>query len=213
MERNSAIKKVIDYSLKEGSIIINEEEPFTWASGFKMPIYNDNRLLLASHEIRKIITNQFLDIIKENGYCPDIIAGTATSGIPFATDLATALELPLVYVRKEKKGHGARHRVEGLTKTLTDSYSVKKAILIEDVISTGRSAMKAAEELQKANLNVITILSIFDYNFTDLYKKNSVYTLDDLISYLENISTSEKDKADILKEWRKDPFRIKAVDG
>lgn len=201
--------EIIKYSLDIESIKIDTENKFVWASGYRMPIYNDNRLLLSNFVIRKRVTDSFIEMLFENNLEDvDIIAGTATSGIPFATSLADAMEKPLVYVRRDKKGYGANHNIEGYL----EDYNGKRAVLIEDVFSTGRSAMKAAEELQKANIKVEIILSIFDYEFTNLFKEQSIYTLTDLINYLK----SSKKHPNVtglteLLEWKENPFTDKAI--
>lgn len=182
-------KKIIEYSLENKSIKIDFENPFTWASGYKMPIYNDNRKLLSSYEIRSLITDEFKNIINEE---IDIIAGTATSGIPFATSLADALEKPMIYVRSRNKDHGTESSVEGFVPWQVG----QKAILIEDVISTGKSAFKASERIQEVGIQVVNIFSIFDYQFTNVLIHKSIYNLDDLIEY----------GFDELEEWKRSPF-------
>jgi orotate phosphoribosyltransferase len=198
------IKEIImDYSISKEAIKFNTENPFTWASGYKMPIYNDNRKLLSSAEIRSFITNEFKEFIVNSKYQVDIIAGTATSGIPFATSLADILNKPLVYVRGKAKEYGMGNAVEGYL----PEYKYKKAILIEDVISTGRSALRAVERLTEQNIEVIDIFAIFDYEFLNVLKFQAIYTLSNLIEYIDKNKLEVDEKFyEEIKEWRKAPF-------
>ena len=118
-------------ALESGAIRLNPEEPFTWASGYKMPIYNDNRLLLGKAEYRAFISQLFARLLEDLTQNIDVIAGTATAGIPHATTLADRLNKPLIYVRASAKSHGMGNQIEG---PLT---SGKNVILVEDLISTG----------------------------------------------------------------------------
>jgi len=196
--------QIIEYALKIGSIKIQPQKPFTWASGYVMPIYNDNRKLLSNPHIRSLITNSFTSYIRDTyADSVDIIAGTATSGIPFATSLSDDLEKPLVYVRGQAKDHGMGNAVEGFL----PEYKYKKAILIEDVISTGRSAIKAVERLTEQSIEVIDILSIFDYEFLNILKFQAIYSLTDLIGYIkENRIESNGLFYEEIEKWRKSPF-------
>ena len=131
-------------ALEVGAIRINVQQPFTWASGYKMPIYNDNRLLLGNAQNRALVTKGFQDLLKKNTTEVEVIAGTATAGIPHATTLADLLQVPLVYVRSRAKSHGMGNKIEGILK------KNQKVLVIEDLISTGGSAVNAVTTVREA---------------------------------------------------------------
>ena len=143
--------------LQEKAVFLRPQEPFTWASGIKSPVYCDNRLLISSVEAREKIIQAFAEQIQSLNV--DGIAGTATAGIPWAAWIAHELKLPLIYVRSSSKDHGRQNAIEG---QLADG---KKCVLIEDLISTGKSSIAAAKKLQEANLQVLQVKSIFTYGF------------------------------------------------
>ena len=130
------------------SIKLNVEKPFTWASGWKSPIYCDNRKALAFTEVRNFIKKELAVLVKNNFDEIDIIAGVATAGISWGTLLADELELPFCYVRPEPKAHGLANQIEGNYK------AGQKVLVIEDLISTGKSSLKVIQALNKAELNV-----------------------------------------------------------
>lgn len=143
--------------LKEKAVFLRPEEPFTWTSGIKSPVYCDNRLLISTVESREVIIKAFAEKAKSIGV--DVIAGTATAGIPWAAWIAQELRLPLVYVRSSSKDHGRQNAIEGAVKP------GQKTVLIEDLISTGKSSIAAAKKLEEAHVEVKAILSIFTYDF------------------------------------------------
>ena len=143
--------------LKEKAVFLRPEEPFTWTSGIKSPVYCDNRLLISTVESREVIIKAFSEKAKSIGV--DVIAGTATAGIPWAAWIAQELRLPLVYVRSSSKDHGRQNAIEGAVKP------GQKTVLIEDLISTGKSSIAAAKKLEEAHVEVKSILSIFTYDF------------------------------------------------
>jgi len=143
--------------LKEKAVFLRPEEPFTWTSGIKSPVYCDNRLLISTVESREVIIKAFAEKAKSLGV--DVIAGTATAGIPWAAWIAQELRLPLVYVRSSSKDHGRQNAIEGAVKP------GQKTVLIEDLISTGKSSIAAAKKLEEADVEVKSILSIFTYDF------------------------------------------------
>lgn len=150
-------KAVAAILLKEKAVFLRPEEPFTWTSGIKSPVYCDNRLLISTVESRETIIKAFAEKAKSIGV--DVIAGTATAGIPWAAWIAQELRLPLVYVRSSSKDHGRQNAIEGSTKP------GQKTVLIEDLISTGKSSIAAAKKLEEAGVEVKSILSIFTYDF------------------------------------------------
>lgn len=154
-------RELANISLSTGSIRLRPDAPFRWASGYYMPIYNDNRMLLASAAHRGFVADAFQAMVKESGIAFDVIAGTATAGIPHATTLADRLGLPLVYVRGAAKGHGMGRRIEGAAGE--DALSGRTVLLVEDLISTGGSSIAAVQALREAGALVPLCAAIFSY--------------------------------------------------
>ncbi|HEX5565311.1 MAG TPA: orotate phosphoribosyltransferase [Sporosarcina sp.] len=150
-------KDVAQILLKIGAVEFNPNDPFTWASGIKSPIYCDNRLTMSDPYGRKLIAEGLAALIKEQFPDTTLIAGTATAGIPHAAWVADILELPMLYIRSKAKGHGRSKQIEGKVKP------GDKAVIIEDLISTGGSSLTAAEALLDENINVQGVVSIFTY--------------------------------------------------
>ena len=196
-------------ALESGAIRFNPEKPFTWASGYKMPIYNDNRLLLGKAEYRFFISELFIRFLEDLEQNIDVIAGTATAGIPHATTLADALKKPLIYVRSTAKSHGMGNQIEG---QLTPG---KNVLLIEDLISTGGSAINAVNAIRKAGGIVDYCLCIFSYGFAEAHKKFDeincqYYSLLSFSTLLEEAKTMKllsSEQIESLKIWHKDPFK------
>ena len=193
--------------LKIGAIKLSPENPFTWASGWKSPIYCDNRLSLSFPEVRsKIKTALALAISKEfDGI--DVIAGVATAGIPQGALVAEELGLPFIYVRSKSKGHGLQNMIEGKIE------KGQKILLIEDLISTGGSSLAAAEALREAGAEVAGMMAIFTYGF-EVSEKNftekdvDLVVLSDYEHLLEHAQDEMMFKNEVLKtlkEWREDP--------
>lgn len=152
--------------LSIGAVKVSMNPPFTWASGIKSPIYCDNRKLISHVTYRDVVVKGFLEKIAEikrdTGYEPEVIGGTATAAIPWAAFVAQALSLPMIYIRPEPKGHGAGKQVEG------DIPMGKRVLIVEDLISTGGSSVKAAEAVRKeCNATVDYILSIMTYELDE----------------------------------------------
>ena len=148
-------------ALEMGAIRLSPEKPFCWASGYYMPIYNDNRTLLGDYEARRMIAMSFMEILKDIGFDPDNIAGTSTAGIPHATTLADMMKKPVSYIRSSSKDHGLQNQIEGLGRA--KGYEGKKVVLIEDLISTGMSSISAVKAIQQAGGIVPWCLAIFSY--------------------------------------------------
>lgn len=166
MQTAEAVANIL---LKEKAVFLRPEEPFTWTSGIKSPVYCDNRLLISTVESREFIIKAFSDEVRKHNV--DVVAGTATAGIPWAAWIAQELRLPLVYVRSSSKGHGRQNAIEGAVK------SGQKTVLIEDLISTGKSSIAAAKKLEEADVEVKSILSIFTYDFPqaqEIFKANNL---------------------------------------
>jgi orotate phosphoribosyltransferase len=151
--------KVAEFLLQIKAIKLNVNEPFTWASGIKSPIYCDNRVILSYPKIRTFFRQQLVDVLQEAFGKPDVIAGVATGGIPLGALVAQEMELPFAYVRSQVKEHGLQNMVEGI---ILPGQSV---ILIEDLISTGMSSLRAVNAVKDKNSQVKGIVSIFDYGF------------------------------------------------
>jgi orotate phosphoribosyltransferase len=196
-------------ALESGAISFNPEKPFTWASGYKMPIYNDNRLLLGKAEYRSFISQLFVGLLEGLGQNIDVIAGTATAGIPHATTLADVLNKPLIYVRATAKSHGMSNQIEG---QLTPG---KKVLLIEDLISTGGSAINAVNAIRRAGGNVDYCLCIFSYGFAEASKKfdeincqyHALLSFPTLLKEAQTMDLLSKEQIESLKTWHKSPFK------
>ena len=187
------------------------ENPFTWASGWKSPIYCDNRVSLSFPKERKFLANSFAEIIKSKYNNVDYIAGVATGAIAIGVLVADILDIPFVYVRPEPKKHGRKNQIEGYLK---ENSSV---IVIEDLISTGKSSLDAVSALKTEGANVLGMLAIFSYGFdiaTENFNKYDLH-LDTLTSYDYLIEQSvelnkiDESQIELLKDWRKDPSNWK----
>ncbi|MES2529238.1 MAG: orotate phosphoribosyltransferase [Bdellovibrionota bacterium] len=148
--------------LKEKAVFLRPNDPFTWTSGIKSPVYCDNRLLISTVAPREMIVDAFCAEIKKLNV--DIISGTATAGIPWAAFVAQKLNLPMVYVRSSSKDHGRQNAIEG------KASRGMKTVLMEDLISTGKSSIAAAAKLQEEGVEVVKIFSIFTYGFAEATK-------------------------------------------
>ncbi len=201
-------------ALQLGAIRLRPEDPFTWASGYRMPIYNDNRQLLALPKARSLVAEAFLEMLKALDFDPDNIAGTATAGIPHATTLADRMCKPLSYVRSSGKDHGLHQMIEGLGPS--GSYEGAKVLLIEDLISTGGSSIKAVEAIVLAGGLCPYTLAIFTYglqasvdaflSLTSVCTAHTILEYDSMVATALEIGYVNESGALLLNEWRKDPF-------
>ena len=194
------------------AVELRPSDPFTWSSGWKSPIYCDNRLILGYTALWRQVIRGFEDVVKMA--CPgvNLIAGTATAGIPHAAILADRLGLPMAYVRSSAKGHGKQKRVEG------SIYSGARAIVIEDTLSTGGSSFSAVEALRDEGVEVLAVATIFSYDF-DVAKGRAsdaqvpVYRLLDYHTLIREAvamgAVSDSD-VDALMAWRDAPDRYAA---
>ncbi|GGH73541.1 orotate phosphoribosyltransferase [Compostibacillus humi] len=197
-------KEILHDLLKIQAVQINPDEFFTWTSGIKSPIYCDNRLTMSYPEIRRKITGAFLQMIEEMDVRPDFIAGCATAGIPHAAWLAEKLDLPLVYVRSERKAHGKKNQIEGTFR------KGQRAIVIEDLISTGTSSIETALALRKEGAEVAGVLAIFSYGLDrakyQFEAADLIYTAitnyDECISLLKEKGSIGKEQWKALVTWR-----------
>ena len=200
--------------LKINAIKLNPQNPFTWASGYRMPIYNDNRMFLFYPEYRRLIINALQDMIFNENISFDIIAGTSTAGIPHGMALANRFNCPFIYIRDKPKDHGLRNQIEGID--AESDLSGKRVILIEDLISTGGSSARAVQAIRNANGECNYCLAIFDYGldkailaFNSLNPKcevRSILTYSILLQIAKEIGFLTEDHVRLLEEWRSDPF-------
>ena len=206
-ETKSTGREIAAMLLEIGAIKLNLDQPFKWSSGWNSPIYCDNRLSLSYPDTRKFIKNALVDTIKRN--FPDVqaIGGVATAGIPQGALVADALDIPFVYVRSKPKGHGMENMIEGkVTKG-------QKVVLIEDLVSTGGSSLKAADALKAAGFIVMGMAAIFTYGF-DLASENFAQAniplkcLSDYNQLLEEALKQgqiKEEQLETLENWRADP--------
>ncbi len=193
------------------AIKINHKTPFTWSSGWKSPIYCDNRLALSYPAIRTYIKENLASAIKLNYPHAECIAGVATAGIPQGALVADELELPFVYVRPKPKEHGMGNLIEGKIE------KGQKVVLVEDLISTGGSSLKAAQAMKEAGFNVIGMVAIFTYGFDAAEKsfeeaKIPLTCLSDFNHMLQEAVTSnylDENQLIYVKSWRLDPANWK----
>ncbi len=143
--------------LRIGAVVFSPDDPFTWASGLRSPVYCDNRLTMSHPEVRSLITDGFEALMEHHVLRPEVVVGTATAGIPHAAWLAHRLNKPLAYVRSSAKQHGRRNRVEGRIDP------GQRVVVVEDLISTGGSSLEAARVAQEAGAAVEAVLAIFNY--------------------------------------------------
>lgn len=200
-------KEIAGSLLSIGAVHLRPDQPFTWTSGIKSPIYCDNRITLSYPAVRRQIASAFARLIQER--CPEaqVVAGTATAGIPHAAWVAELLDLPMIYVRDKAKGHGRQNQIEG---ALTAG---QKVVVIEDLISTGGSSLKAAQAVQAAGGEVLGVAAIFSYQFPDAEAlfadaRISCTTLSHYTALLEaareqGVISAEQER--LLAEWRKSP--------
>ena len=210
LNKETAIKTA-ELLLQIKAIKLEPQQPFTWASGWKSPIYCDNRIILSYPPIRNYVREQFARQIEELYGKPDVIAGVATGAIGIGMLVAEYLNLPFVYVRPEAKGHGRKNQIEGV---LRNGQTV---VVIEDLISTGNSSLNAVKALQEAKVNIKGMLAIFTYGFDTAEEnfKAAGIDLHTLSNYEQLIETALKtnyvnaSEAETLQGWRQDPSNWK----
>ncbi len=199
--------KTAELLLQINAIKLRPENPFTWASGWKSPIYCDNRIILSYPAIRNFVRQEMARQLEDLYGKPDAIAGVATGAIGIGILVAEYLGLPFVYVRPEAKSHGRQNQIEGY---LEPQSSV---VIIEDLISTGKSSLNAVEALEQAGAQIKGMIAIFTYGF-DIAKENfssrdvSLHTLTDYENVIRQASETnyvKEDQLNMLLEWRKDP--------
>ena len=201
-------RKVAEFLLRIKAIQLSPENPFTWASGRKSPIYCDNRRILSHPEIRTFVRQLATVEIEERYGRPEAIAGVATGGIALGALIAQELGLPFIYVRSSAKEHGTGQRIEG------DYSGFSSVFVIEDLVSTGKSSLSAVDALRESGLEIKGLMAIFTYGFPDAiqrFKESdcSFFTLTDYPTMLEEATRSgyitEVQKTD-LDSWSSDPI-------
>ena len=189
------------------AVILRPNDPFTWSSGWNSPIYCDNRLTLRYPKLRKKISKALINVISSEFKELDVITGTATAGIPHAAWVAENMDKPMAYVRAKAKAHGMGNQIEG------GVDKGQKTVVIEDLISTGGSAISVVEALEFIGAEVEAVISIFTYGFDKAQKRFSkqnipVYALTDyptLIDVALETGAIQKEDVELLNKWRSNP--------
>lgn len=198
---------IAELLLQSKAIKLQPASPFTWASGWKSPIYCDNRKTLSFPAIRTAIRDAYVSLIKEHFNDAEVIAGVATGAIAQGALVADSMNLPFIYIRSSTKGHGMQNRIEGYFEP------GQKVVVIEDLISTGGSSLKAVDALQEAGCKVLGMAATFTYGFKESESrfqeyKLAVHTLTDyehmLAQALDSNYISE-DQLPMLRKWKEDP--------
>ncbi len=192
--------------LQINAIKLSPQKPFTWASGILSPIYCDNRLTLSYPEIRNLIIDAFVSAASQYNQI-DVIAGVATAGIPHGALIAQKMNLPFAYVRSSSKGHGRQNQIEGIIN------KEDKVLVIEDLISTGGSSLKAVDCIREIGAQVITVMSIFNYGFLSAVeafesKKCTFASLSNYDILLKEAVKQEyikESELELLKQWKSNP--------
>jgi len=200
-------KAVAEKLLQINAIKLNPGSPFTWASGWKSPIYCDNRKVLSYPYTRDFIKSEMCNILFDRFPNAQLLAGVATAGIAWGAMAADQLKLPYIYVRPKPKEHGLGNQIEG------HFEAGQETVVIEDLISTGKSSMQVVDVLRKQGLNVIGMVSIFTYGFqvaTDLFEKekiefHSLTNYPTLISLAIEKGIVSQQEEGVLLKWREDP--------
>lgn len=206
-------RAVAEKLLQVNAIQLNPEQPFTWASGWKSPIYCDNRKVLSFPFVRDFIKSELCNVIFEKFPDAELLAGVATAGIAWGAMASDQLKLPYIYVRPEPKKHGLGNQIEG--------FYVKgqKAVVVEDLVSTGKSSLQVVDVLKRAGVDVIGMVSIFTYDFpvaAEAFRESSLYyySLTDypsLLSVALEKGIISPDQQGVLLKWRENPAEWQPV--
>lgn len=202
-QSNQIAKDLLDIE----AIFLRPNEPFTWASGIKSPIYCDNRITMSYPHVRRAIAKGLAAVIKTTYPEAEVIAGTATAGIPHAAWVAELLDLPMVYIRSKAKEHGKGNQIEGRIQPN------QKMVVIEDLLSTGGSVLEACEAAKREGADVLGVAAIFTYELPQVQENFnqaglSYVTLTNYTALIESaLETGAIQESDValLQEWRKDP--------
>lgn len=210
LNKNSA-KKTAELLLQINAIKLKPKNPFTWASGWQSPIYCDNRILLSHPKVRNFVRDEIAQQVEKIYGKSDVIAGVATGAIGIGVLVAEALGLPFIYVRPQPKSHGRQNQVEGHLE------AGQNVVVIEDLISTGKSSLNAVNALKDAGANVKGMIAIFTYGFavaTDNFKNEDItlHTLSDYEHLIQQASETDYIKEENLQtllQWKTDPAQWK----
>lgn len=206
-------RAVAEKLLQINAIKLNVDQPFTWASGWKSPIYCDNRKVLSFPYIRDFIKSEMCNVIFENFAEAELLAGVATAGIAWGAMAADQLKLPYIYVRPKPKEHGLGNQVEGYFEP------GQKTVVIEDLVSTGKSSLQVVDVLKQAGLDVVGMVSIFTYGFdvaAEAFEKagiryQSLTNYENLIALAVEKGIVSGNQESVLLNWRRDPANWKGV--
>lgn len=201
------MREIAKILLKLKAVTLSPEDPYTWASGIKSPIYCDNRLTLSYPEDRSIVEKGLVDLIKKEYPEVEYIMGTATAGIPHAAIIADKMGLPMGFVRSSNKDHGKQNKIEGA------KIEGAKVVVIEDLFSTGGSSIEAAKALEEVGYEVLGIVSIFTYNMKNAeenfkaagFKHHSLTNFDELIEVAHEMDYIKESEIEKLKLFRDNP--------
>lgn len=207
-------RTIAEHGLRIGAIKLNPDDPFQWASGYRMPIYNDNRMFLFYPEMRRAIARGLAGLVRDREMEPEVVAGTATAGIPHGALLADLLALPYIYIRDKPKAHGLKNRIEGLD--AESDLEGRRVVVIEDLISTGGSSARAVEAVREANGVANWCVSIFSYGLEKAGEQfasldppcefTSLLTFPLLLDVARSGGFLSQAQIELLVDWRKDPF-------
>lgn len=201
------MREIAKILLKLKAVTLSPEDPYTWASGIKSPIYCDNRLTLSYPEERKIVEEGLVNLIKGKFSDVEYIMGTATAGIPHAAIIADNMKLPMGFVRSSNKDHGKQNKIEGA------KIDGAKVVVIEDLFSTGSSSIEAAKALEEVGYEVLGIVSIFTYNMKSAEENfkeagfihDSLTNFDELIEVAHDMDYIKESEIEKLKLFRDNP--------
>lgn len=200
-------KIVAEKLLQAGAVKLSPAKPFTWASGWKSPIYCDNRKLLSLPYTRDFIKSELCNLIFEKFNDASVLAGVATAGIAWSAMAADQLKLPLVYVRPKPKEHGLGNQIEG------ELQEGQKVVVVEDLVSTGKSSLLVVDVLRRAGVEILGIVSIFNYGFYEAEiafneKEVNIFSLSNyevMIQLAMEKGIVQPGEEAVLKAWRKNP--------
>lgn len=203
----STQKHFAEKLLQIKALQINLQEPYVWASGWNSPVYCDNRKVLSYPYVRDFVKSELANMVLEQFPDAEVIAGVATAGIPHGTMAADLLKLPFIYVRSKPKAHGMGNQIEGVLQ------EGQKVVVIEDLVSTGKSSLEAVEAIRKAGGDVIGMCALFTYGFDASAQameeaKVPLHTISNynaLMEVAEEQKLIEADQKATLEDWRKDP--------